>query len=145
EVVERLVEPMLGGVYAGRAEYLSLAATMPRIATAARTERSLLAAARQIAGESAGRPRRPVFTTLARGLGTLPEALAAGSGAEIRTGTIVRELRRTERGWRLVAGPANAPEEIEADAVILALPAVPAARLLRADGPEAEAAVPPVA
>jgi oxygen-dependent protoporphyrinogen oxidase len=139
EVVERLVEPLLGGVYAGRAEYLSLDATMPRIATAARTERSLLAAARQIAQEGASRPRGPVFTTLARGLGTLPEALAAGSGAEVRTGTLVRELRRTDNGWRLVAGPANAPEEIEADAVILALPAVPASRLLQDEVPKAAA------
>lgn len=36
EVVERLVEPMLGGVYAGRADRLSLEATMPRIAALCR-------------------------------------------------------------------------------------------------------------
>src|SRR5690606_15381501 len=105
EVVDRLVEPMLGGVYAGRAEHLSLDAAMPRIATAARTERSLLTAARQISQEGAGRARGPMFTTLARGMGTLPEALAAGSGAEVRTEAMVRELRRTEDGWRLVTGP----------------------------------------
>jgi len=139
EVVDRLVEPMLGGVYAGRAESLSLDATMPRIATVARTERSLLAAARQIAEEGAGRPKGPVFLTLARGMGTLPEALAAASGAEIRTDAMVRELRRTVDGWRLVVGPARAPEEIEADAVILALPAIPAARLLQEDVPKAAA------
>src|SRR5690606_29732231 len=80
-----------------------------------------------------------VFTTLARGMGSLPEALAAGSGAEIRTEAMVRELRRTVDGWRLVVGPARAPEEIEADAVILALPAIPAARLLEDDVPKAAA------
>ncbi len=139
EVVDRLVEPMLGGVYAGRAEYLSLDATMPHIATAARTERSLLAAARAIVAEGAGRSKGPIFTTLAGGMGTLPEAVAAASGAEIRTEAMVRELRRTETGWRLVVGPARAPEEVEADAVILALPATPAGRLLEEDVPRAAA------
>lgn len=139
EVVDRLVEPILGGVYAGRAEYLSLDATMPRIATVARTERSLLAAARQIAQEGAERSSGPVFTTLAGGMGTLPEAVAAASGAKIRTEAMVRELRRTETGWRLVVGPARAPEEVEADAVILALPATPAGRLLEEVAPRAAA------
>ncbi|MFI6815205.1 protoporphyrinogen oxidase [Nonomuraea sp. NPDC050328] len=136
EVVERLVEPLLGGVYAGRADMLSLDATMPRVATLARSERSLLAAARQIAGETP-KDAGPVFTTLRHGMGSLPAAVARASGAEIRTGVTVRELRRTESGWRLVAGPVPRPEVIEADAVILAVPAAPAARLLRAEVPKA--------
>jgi oxygen-dependent protoporphyrinogen oxidase len=138
EVVERLIEPMLGGVYAGRAETLSLDATMPRIAAVARSERSLLAAARQIAAEApdgAG----PVFATLRGGLGSLPGAVATASGAEVRTGVTVRELRRTESGWRLVAGPVPRPETIEADAVVLAVPAPAASRLLAAEVPGAAA------
>lgn len=139
EVVERLVEPLLGGVYAGRVEQLSLDATMPRVATLARSERSLLTAARQIAAEGAGAAAGPVFTTLRGGMGSLPAAVARASGAEIRTGVTVRELRRTERGWRLVAGPVPRPEAIEADAVVLAVPAAPAARLLRDAAPRAAA------
>ena len=46
EVVDRLVDPMLGGVYAGRADGLSLAATMPALAAAARTEHTLAGAVR---------------------------------------------------------------------------------------------------
>jgi oxygen-dependent protoporphyrinogen oxidase len=138
EVVERLIEPMLGGVYAGHAETLSLDATMPRIAAAARSERSLLYAARQIADE-APRDAGPVFTTLRSGLGRLPQAVADASGAEVKTGTTVRELRRTPTGWRLISGPVPAPEAIEADAVILAVPAAPAGRLLAGEVPKAAA------
>ncbi|WP_371784438.1 protoporphyrinogen oxidase [Streptosporangium subroseum] len=138
EVVERLIEPLLGGVYAGTAERLSLDATMPQIAIAARSERSLLDAAREIIAKT---PKNagPVFTTLRRGMGSLPEAVAAASGAEIRTGVMVREMRRTEGGWRLVAGPVPQPEIIEADAVIVAAPGPAASRLLAAEAPQASA------
>ena len=71
-----------------------------------------------------------MFTTLAGGLGTLPPALAAASGAEVRTGAMVRELVRGPRGWRLTIGSAHAPQYLDADAVILALPGRPASRLL---------------
>jgi oxygen-dependent protoporphyrinogen oxidase len=78
-----------------------------------------------------------VFTTLRDGLGGLPGAVAAASGAEVRTGVMVRELRRAGDGWLLIAGPARDPETIEADAVIVAIPATPAARLLSAEVPRA--------
>lgn len=134
EVVDRLVEPMLGGVYAGRADRLSLEATMPRIAAAARTERSLLTAAEEM---SAAAPRNagPVFATLRGGMGALPEAVAAASGAEVRTGAMVRELRRTPEGWRVRVGE----EHLDADAVIVAVPAPAASRLLQAEVPKAAA------
>lgn len=138
EVLERLVEPLLGGVYAGRSDMLSLEATMPRVAIAARTERSLLNATREIVQE-APKDAGPVFTSLRGGLGSLPEAVAKASGAEIRTGVTVRELERAEHGWRLVTGSVPRPEVIEADAVIVAVPAAPAARLLRAEAPKAAA------
>ncbi|GAA3538111.1 protoporphyrinogen oxidase [Nonomuraea rosea] len=136
EVVERLVEPLLGGVYAGRADMLSLEATMPRVAAVARAERSLLSAARQLV-EEAPKDAGPVFTSLKNGVGTLPEAVAKASGADIRTGVTVRELRRTEHGWQLVTGPVPRPEVIDADAVIVAVPGAPAARLLKAEVPKA--------
>ncbi|MFJ2029838.1 protoporphyrinogen oxidase [Streptosporangium sp. NPDC087985] len=138
EVVERLIEPLLGGVYAGQADRLSLDATMPGIAIAARSERSLLAAARRIVAE-APKDAGPVFTTLRRGMGALPEAVAAASGAEIRTGVTVREMRRTTAGWQLVTGPVPRPEVIEADAVIVATPGPSASRLLAGEVPQAAA------
>ncbi|MEV0394098.1 protoporphyrinogen oxidase [Polymorphospora rubra] len=130
EVVDRLVDPMLGGVYAGRADTLSLAATMPGLARAARHEGTLVGAVRA-AQAAAPRPTGvPVFGTIDTGLGTLVAAAATHSGAELRLDATVRELARTPTGWRLVVGPTPAPEAVDVDAVVLALPARPAARLL---------------
>ena len=137
EVVDRLVDPLLGGVYAGRSEELSFDATLPALAEAARTRVSLTEAAASLlpaprpsseTGNGAARPA--VFTTLAGGLGLLPDAVGAASCATVRTGAMVRELARTERGWRLTVGSAHAPERLDADAVILAVPGRPASRLL---------------
>ncbi|MCT9929473.1 protoporphyrinogen oxidase [Planotetraspora sp. A-T 1434] len=138
EVVDRMIEPLLGGIYAGRSDMLSLEATMPRVAAAARTERSLLRAARAIV-EEAPKDAGPVFTTLRNGLGGLPHAVAKASGAELRTGVMVRELARTADGWRLVTGPTRDEEVIEADAVVLAVPAAAASRLLAREVPKAAA------
>ncbi|HEY2441578.1 MAG TPA: protoporphyrinogen oxidase [Streptosporangiaceae bacterium] len=128
EVVDRLVDPLLGGVYAGRSEELSFTATLPGLAAAARQHRSLAEAAATLLPSTPS--AAPVFTTLDGGLGTLPPAVAAASGARLRTGAMVRELSRAPHGWRLVIGPASAPELADADAVVLAVPAGPAARLL---------------
>jgi len=81
-----------------------------------------------------------VFTTLAAGLGTLPGAVAAASGATVRTGAMVRGLARAAGGWRLTVGSAHDEEDLLADAVVLAAPASPVARLL-AGVPGASAAV----
>lgn len=149
EVVDRLVEPLLGGVYAGRCEDLSFQATLPGLASAAGNHRALTAAARSLLPPRGGtkqhtspggdsRPTaKPLFTTLAGGLGTLPRAVATASGAQVRCGATVRELRRTPAGWRLTVGPAVDPEYVSADGVVLALPARPASRLLGADVPAA--------
>ncbi len=142
EVVDRLVDPLLGGVYAGRSEDLSFDATLPALAAASRKYRSLAEAARSLLpapappGDQDGRAAAgtraggSVFTTLAGGLGTLPESLAKASGAQVRTGAMARELSRAEAGWRLTVGSAAAAERVDADAVILAVPARPAGRLL---------------
>ncbi len=145
EVVDRLVDPLLGGVYAGRADQLSFDATLPALAAASRRHRSLAEAARSLlppsgdrnAGTRAG---GQVFTTLAGGLGTLPALLAKASGAAVRTGTMCRELTRAGHGWRLTVGSAASAGRLDADAVIVAVPARPAARLL-AGVPGASAAV----
>lgn len=137
EVVDRLVEPLLGGVYAGRADLLSLDATVPALAATARRHRSLLLAAR--AAVPPPTADQPVFATLSGGLGRLPEAVAAASGARIELGRPARELSRTPTGWRLVVGSARHPATLDADAVVVACPAAPAARLLRAAAPIAAA------
>jgi oxygen-dependent protoporphyrinogen oxidase len=133
EVVDRLVDPLLGGVYAGRADELSLKATLPQIAAVA-GERSLLHALRARVAAPAG----PVFAGLRGGVGRLAEALTAdlaAAGVTVVLGCAARELARTSEGWRVVCGTAAAPTLVDADAVVLALPATPAARLLAAAAP----------
>jgi oxygen-dependent protoporphyrinogen oxidase len=133
EVVDRLVDPLLAGVYAGRSEELSFEATLPAIAAESRKHASLAEAAGALLPDPArpGSPDpAPVFTTLGGGLGTLPAAVAAASGAHVRTGAMVRGLDRTATGWRLTVGSRHDEEYLTADAVILAVPATPAARLL---------------
>ncbi|WP_439677033.1 protoporphyrinogen oxidase [Embleya sp. MST-111070] len=135
EVVDRLVEPLLGGVYAGNAYDISLAAAVPQLLPIARSGGSLVAGVRHLLDAAAERPAGPVFMGVRGGVGRLPLAVAgavvAGGRGSIRTRTTVRELERTPTGWRLITGPTNAPVPIEADAVVLAVPAAPAARLLR--------------
>jgi oxygen-dependent protoporphyrinogen oxidase len=60
----------------------------------------------------------------------LVAAAAAASGARISLGLPVRELSRTAHGWRLLLGPVPAPQIDDVDAVILAVPAKAAARML---------------
>jgi oxygen-dependent protoporphyrinogen oxidase len=151
EVVDRLVDPLLGGVYAGRSEDLSFQATLAPLAAATPGHATLTGAAASLlppaggpsggAGQSAGAPGKPapVFVSLTTGIGALPEAVAKASGADVRTNAMVRELGRTATGWRLTVGSAADPEYVDADAVILATPAAPAARLLKDSAGEAAA------
>jgi oxygen-dependent protoporphyrinogen oxidase len=135
-VVDRLVEPLLGGVYAGRPDDLSLAATMPALAAHLREAPSVLAgavAARDAGARSRGDVDGPVFVTVREGIGSLPAALVAASRADVRLGTPVTGLRRVPGGLELsVAGGTLA-----ADAVVLATPAAPTARLLAEVAPDA--------
>ncbi|SCL31264.1 oxygen-dependent protoporphyrinogen oxidase [Micromonospora nigra] len=137
EVVDRLVDPMLGGVYAGRADDLSLVTTMPALARAARVEHTLVGAVRAAQAAAPRAPGQPVFGTLAGGLGTLVDAAVAASGATVRRDAAVRELTPAGGGWRLTVGPTRDPQHVEADAVVLAVPARPAARLLTDLAPDA--------
>ncbi|PPK64676.1 protoporphyrinogen oxidase [Actinokineospora auranticolor] len=133
ELPDRLVDPLLGGVYAGGVDGLGLRATLPAIAGALDAGARTLTEA---AAKALPKPTsRPVFGTLAGGLSALVDRLAGS--ADVRLGTTVRALARTEHGWRLTLGanaPAHAPADpvLDVDAVVLAVPA-PAARKLLAD------------
>ncbi|AKJ10014.1 protoporphyrinogen oxidase [Streptomyces incarnatus] len=140
EVVDRLVEPLLGGVYAGDAYRISMRSAVPQLFQAARTHTSLTEGVREIQARAAANQQTgPVFMGIEGGVGTLPLAVAdsvRARGGEILTGTPVTELRReASGGWRITAGD----RVLSADAVIVAVPAPAAARLLRAESPEAAA------
>jgi oxygen-dependent protoporphyrinogen oxidase len=137
EVADRLVDPMLGGVYAGRADDLSLATTMPALATAGRSEHTLTGAV-----GAALRTRQsgggPIFGTLVGGVGRLVDAVVERlHNVEIRLGLPVRSVEAEGTAWRVTTGSTRDPATIEADAVLLAVPATPAARLLSDVEPKA--------
>lgn len=134
EVLQRLVEPLLGGVYAGHADAISLRAAAPQLLALGDDPVAAAVAARS---EAAGTPVAPVFAGIVGGVGTLPQVLADGSGAEVRTGSTVRIVERSGEGWRLLAGPVGAVEEVLADAVVVATPAPATARLLAEVAPDA--------
>ncbi|MFJ8135612.1 protoporphyrinogen oxidase [Streptomyces sp. NPDC096013] len=138
EVVDRLVEPLLGGVYAGDAYRISMRSAVPQLYQAAKTHDSLTEAVRGIQERAAAAQQTgPVFMGVQGGVGRLPLAVAESArarGAEILTGTPVTELRRTgTSGWRVVAGD----RVLDADGVIVAVPAPAAAELLRPEAPGA--------
>jgi oxygen-dependent protoporphyrinogen oxidase len=190
ELADRLADPLLGGVYAGRVDALGLRATLPAIAAALdagapsltaaadrataaadresrvrvrrversgpaspasrpgelsvpvrRVERSGTAVSASVHTDSASEPGtagrvvmpEPVFGALRGGYATLVDALAAT--VDIRMSTTVRALHRIADGWRLVLGPGQ--DDLEVDAVVLAVPAPAVARLLADVAPAA--------
>ncbi|CAM5617839.1 protoporphyrinogen oxidase [Streptomyces narbonensis] len=147
EVVDRLVEPLLGGVYAGDAYRISMKAAVPALFEAARRHPTLNAAVQAVQQAGAAVPADAagaatglggsVFLGVEGGVGTLPGAVAdaiRAAGGEILTRTPVTALRRTgPAGWEVVAGD----RVLAADAVVLATPAGPAAALLADHAPAA--------
>ncbi|MCW2801901.1 MAG: hemG [Propionibacteriaceae bacterium] len=132
EVLDRLVEPLLGGVYAGHADQLSLRATAPQIAALGPDLLAGATSARAAATDSG-----PVFAGLVGGVGQLPAVVAATPGIEVRVDATVRSVVRTTDEWRLSVGPTTDVETLEVDAVVIAAPAPAAARLLAEVAPEA--------
>ncbi|MGQ0837896.1 protoporphyrinogen oxidase [Actinokineospora sp.] len=144
ELPDRLIDPLLGGVYAGSVDGLGLRATMPPIAAALDAgASSLTEAAAAVVPPATGAPPEPVFGTLRSGLGTLVDALARS--ADLRLGVPVRALTRRAHGWRLhlgAAAPGHEPADpvLDVDAVVLAVPPPAARRLLDGVVPAASAA-----
>jgi oxygen-dependent protoporphyrinogen oxidase len=133
-VVDRLVEPLLAGVYAGHARRLSLQATVPALWSAATSGEPVVG--RPVDSDSGG----PVFAGYRGGLAALAGDVAsilAEQGADIRTNATVRELARCSDGWRLTIGPTISAQQLDVDGVVLAAPATPTARLLRTTVPVA--------
>jgi oxygen-dependent protoporphyrinogen oxidase len=142
DVLWALAAPLLGGINAGDPRQLSFASTAPGLAALAAGKRSLLLACRTAAASapSAGSSSTPVFLGLRNGLGSLTDALSAAcakAGVELRTNEAVEALAREARTWR-----AETPHSVvEADGVVLAVPAPVAGRLLEAACPEAAGAL----
>lgn len=129
QVVDRLVDPLVGGINAGRADILSLAATARPIADGAARSRSLVLGLR---GAKAG-PGGPVFLGLQGGLHRLVDRLVEEVG-DVRTGTAVRNIVAGDGGYTLEwdSGP-----DLSAGAVVVTVPPYAAAGMLAAQSPAA--------
>ncbi|MFI6877306.1 protoporphyrinogen oxidase [Streptomyces sp. NPDC050400] len=146
EVVDRLVEPLLGGVYAGDAYRISMRSAVPQLFEEAARHRSLTEAVRAIQARAAANQQTgPVFTGIEGGIGTLPAAVAESvraKGGEILLGARASTLgalgtaraATDDAQWRV--GIADG-RTFFADQVIIALPAPAAASLLRTASPKA--------
>jgi len=129
EVTDRLLEPLLGGVYAGQARRLSFEAVNGALFAAARAGGPLSGHAASIRRPGDG----PVFGGLDGGITSLVEALSDDlqrRGVPVHRAAVVQELTARPSGYRVLLGAPRDPWRIDARAVVLATPAAPTARLL---------------
>lgn len=135
EALERIAQPLVGGIYTADPERLSLRATMPRFIemerTAGSVTRALLKARRRAATDTRGTSgaRYSLFLSFDDGIQTLTDRLAALLPRDsVRLGAKVESLKPDAGRWQLRL---NSQETITADAVCLALPAYASAALVR--------------
>jgi protoporphyrinogen/coproporphyrinogen III oxidase len=146
EMVDRLADPLLSGVYGGEAASLSVRAVLPRFAEMERTHGSLgrvMFAARKKIPSPADKPPVPLFTSLKKGMQQLVETIVPRlNPASLVTNTRVRSIQPEAIGWavRVQPDPQNpGVRTTHFDAVILALPAIAAAQILSGCSPELSA------
>ncbi|MCB8957224.1 MAG: protoporphyrinogen oxidase [Nocardioides sp.] len=132
-VTHAFVDPLLGTLHSGDVSRLSLRGCAPALVPAATHRRSLVLRRRAAGPPALG------FATWPQGLSVLTTALLADQpGVTVRTGTAATSLSRRSDGRYDLAGPGT-PAGTPYDAVVLAVPARPAARLLAGLAPQAAA------
>ncbi|HEX4783154.1 MAG TPA: protoporphyrinogen oxidase [Candidatus Sulfotelmatobacter sp.] len=137
EVVDRLADPLLSGVYGGEAASLSVRAVLPRFAEMERTHGSLgraMLAARKKMAKGPCKPAPPLFTSLKNGMQYMAESIVTRlTPSALVTNTSVQALQLDGgmEGWIVSAGMLSD----HFDRVIVALPAPAAAQTLRLAGP----------
>jgi oxygen-dependent protoporphyrinogen oxidase len=128
EMVDRLVDPLLSGVYGGDAAHLSVRAVLPRFADMEANSGSLgkaMLAARRKARSGAA---KPLFTTLKGGMQQISDAIVKQLPvASVQCGVAVEAVRPGADSWTVVAGG----EASLFDGVVVAVPAQSAARILQ--------------
>ena len=143
EALERIAQPLLGGIYAADPDKLSLISTMPRFKEMEKSQRSVIWAmwseqrrrARKREGGSGA--RWSLFVTLAGGMQELVDAIAQRlpqGSARLNTGVTTIFPSDGKQTWRIATGTS---EILEADGIILATPAFHTAQMLASAAPEA--------
>ncbi|MDQ3669143.1 MAG: protoporphyrinogen oxidase [Actinomycetota bacterium] len=126
EAYERLVEPLMTGIYGGDGAQLSLQATFPNLRGLELEHGSLLRGLSAQSAESAS--PYPPFVTLAPGMQALSVRLAARlRRTRLLTGRAALGVRATDRGYEVTL---DAGERLDAEGVVVAVPAFAAAELL---------------
>ncbi len=142
EVHERLVDALVGSIYATDTDHFSLT-EVPQLASLATSGRSVMYSAyrtrrranRQSAGTSTGNGQ-PIFAAPREGIGALTDATAAAAiaaGATLRLGAEIDSIESASGRWRI--------EDQPFDHVVLATPARATAKLIGSAAPQAAAAL----
>ena len=139
EALERMAQPMVGGIYTADPEKLSLRATMPRFLEMERADKSLIRAmwkqrreGRAAEAKGMSGARYSLFLSFDEGMQVMVDAISARlKDVSLRLNAKVESLAFDEaaKRWQLRVG---AEEAIAADAICLALPSYASAQLLRA-------------
>lgn len=140
QAFDRVLEPLMAGIYAGDAEQMSLKATFPRFHELEQQYgsiiRGMMAAKKKMVPSSSHGPRRTMFVSLRNGLGDLVSALTARltqESVDLRLGCRVEALRvRSHQPGRwmydLIMHDGSA---LSCESLVVAAPAYVAAGLLR--------------
>lgn len=146
EFTDRIIDPLVGGMFAGTPANLSMAATFPRLVELERIYGSVLRGV--MVGRLLGKrmPARRLYSWR-NGIGTLPASLAAQLGSRIWVGVAVRRVTACRHGFLIDTAGAGA---VQASAVVIATQPHVAAELIGDLDPEAAAAAarikaPPIA
>jgi protoporphyrinogen/coproporphyrinogen III oxidase len=130
EMVDRLADPLLSGVYGGEASQLSVRAVLPRFTEMEAKHGSLgraMLAARKKMAFAPTTPAKPLFTSLKNGMQQLVEAIVSRlPPSALHAGNPVQRIQPQDSGWVVSAGYASD----QFDVVIVATPAPAAAELL---------------
>jgi oxygen-dependent protoporphyrinogen oxidase len=128
EMVERLADPLLSGIYGGDASQLSMRAVLPRFLEMEAKHGSLGRAMMAARSKAAPNAAPPLFTSLKDGMQHMVDALVARlSPSALHLNRPVQSMRPQENGWLISAGD----ESHHFDAAIMATPAHIAATLLQ--------------
>ena len=146
EMVDRLADPLLSGVYGGEAANLSVRAVLPRFAEMERTHGSLgraMLAARKKMSSGPRKPAPPLFTSLKNGMQHLAEtAVSRLAPSSLLINTPVQAIQRAAESWVVGVHPEARRTGLRSDqfdSVIIALPAPAASQVLRMANPELSA------
>ena len=136
EFADRVMDPLVGGMFAGTAGKLSMTAVFPRLVAMEREHGSVLKAVLRAHWRGKPMPGRRLLSWR-NGIGALPETLAAQLGPSVRVGAAVRRIAARPGGFLVDAGASGT---VRASAVVLATQPHVAAQLLEGLDPEAAAA-----